>query len=142
MGVDVIGVADRVLVTKPNTAGQSVIGIAAWTSSSDSAVWRQITASLPADYVLTQAAFASNVGTLTGVTSIEIAIGGAGSEVVLTTVYFYSAGTSGVSNLPVLQCIAAGQRIAARSQNASTASNGTSCNLYLLGVPYANVEGK
>lgn len=139
------------LVTKSNTAGCTSLGSVSLTGAGTNtpSAWGQVSASLASDSLVTSFMVVSAQSfSGTGLTNVDLAIGGAGSESTLATVPLCPVINLGTANkiaqgkLDIPVRIAAGQRLTARiTDTVSNNLNGVTVTVYVYGVPYVNVEG-
>lgn len=135
------------VVTRSNVAGSSLVGSTTVTGNAATTSWGQVTASLAADSLITKVHVACSGNTVAAGTTntVDIAIGGAGSEVVIGTEPLLPsiAGTGtqffAVAEVVVPLRVASGQRVAARITSPS-GLNGASIAVDVFGVASANLE--
>lgn len=141
-------VNSKLLVTKSNTAGSKLIGSTSVTGTGGITSYGQVTSSLSAESVVTKI-FVTCGGDKPSAgndTTVDLAIGGAGSEVIIGTEPLLPAtpGASGsffaVAELAVPLRIASGQRVAVRVTSPG-ALNTSIIAIDVFGAPYANLEG-
>jgi hypothetical protein len=152
MGLSQIGGATYTrLVTKQNAAGDTVLSTTASSPGSGTySSWGQLTASTPAEYVITAIALhtASAISsTAFDPISVQVGYGGAGAEtalgtrnVVLDYVATSNYGSVASVELAVPWRVASGVRLAARLA-ANNSTGATSWDVYVSVVPWASLEG-
>lgn len=136
------------VITKVNTAGQIGIGSASVTGvGSNFSAWGQVSAGLSGDTLFTQVTVELSASTFSTVnfTTVDVAVGGAGSESRITTVpvvpiYLGSTARIAFGSLPIPIRVAAGQRVAARIYDPGNNFAGATVTLTLYGFLYANLE--
>lgn len=158
-GVTRLGLTPQ-LVTKANTAGQTVLGGGWWSASTASTGgtyggWAQVAASLAADSLLVGVHAIGPVSntSIMGPIVVDVGVGGSGSEVVIGSAVisgiepqYVNSGSlqlasAGYVPFSVLLRVAAGQRVAVRAQMATVSGSIQTVNVRVLSVPYANTEG-
>jgi hypothetical protein len=129
------------LATRVNTAGELYLGDGSITSPT-SATWTQVVASLSAESLVTRVTVAVGAGTFTNAPQfVDVAIGGAGAEVVKATVPLAPNATVtrvAIGTLMIPVRIAAGQRIAVRFSD--NGFSGVTVTYTLYGMATANLE--
>lgn len=147
------------LVTKPNTAGPTILGgsaVLAATGSSNGAygAWTEVTSSLAAESYLTGVhASGPQAINIHGPITVVVGIGSAGLEVAIGTVTISGVDLQGVNSgaIPVAAGgfelfasslrVTAGQRVAVRTQMAEVSGTSPAISVRVFSVPFANVEG-
>jgi hypothetical protein len=133
------------LVTKVNTAGETSIGTASLTGGSTSSAYGQVSASLAAETIVTQATVTLASGSFPAIVTLEIAYGGAGSESIVASLPVIgnsTAASRGVVTPRIPVKIAAGQRLAVRITDGTVTGNlnTVSGEVVVYGMPTGNLE--
>lgn len=148
MGVDVVGLYGGRLVTKSNTAGQSLVTVQCSVPNGGTSAWTQVIASTSADTLIVGVGLyvTTTSGSAPVPAQVDVAYGGSGSETLLASAFIFhgspSAGSApgGWAALPVLQRIAPGQRVAVRGTQLTGWGNSYTFAVYLATVPVSALE--
>lgn len=136
------------LITKLNTAAQTVTSVTVSVPSGGTSAWAQIIASTSVDTVITAVGFYTDAATTSGgaPAQVDIGYGGAGAETLLDSVFLFSGNTNaawwpgGRADLPVLQRVASGQRVAVRGAQLVSWGSAFNFTIVLATVPLSAVE--